>query len=71
MLTPYDFFVITSLRLGGKRILVNDSLNSTELKKLLSVMPSRMRSNNTLLSWLGENIPLCETMAKGAHASFY
>ena len=57
MLTPYDFFVITSLRLGGKRILVNDSLNSTELKKLLSVMPSRMRSNNVPLSWLCESIP--------------
>ena len=33
MLTPYDFSVITSLRLGGKIILVNDSLTSTELKK--------------------------------------
>ena len=66
MLTPYDFFVITSLRLGGKRILVNDSLNSTELKKLLSVMPSRMRSNNVPLSWLCESIPQYETMAKGA-----
>ena len=64
MLTPYDFFVITGLRLGGKRILVNDSLTSTELKKLLSVMPSRMRSNNVPLSWLCESIPQCETMAK-------
>ena len=36
MLTPYEFFVITGLRLGGKRILVNDSLTSTELKKLRS-----------------------------------
>ena len=27
MLTPYDFSVITSMRLGGKRILVNDSLS--------------------------------------------
>ena len=33
MLTPYDFSVITGLRLGGERILVNDSLTSTELKK--------------------------------------
>ena len=70
MLTPYDFSVFTDLRLGGERILVNDSLTSAELKKLLGV-PSRMRSNNTLLSWLGENIPLCETMANGAHTSFY
>ena len=52
MLTPYDFSVITGLRLGGKRILVNDSLSSTELKKLLGLMPSRMRSNNVPLSWL-------------------
>ena len=51
MLTPYDFFAITGLRLGGKRILVNDSHASTELKKLLGVMPSRMRSNNVPLSW--------------------
>ena len=66
MLTPYYFSVITGLRLGGKRILVNDSLTSTELKKLLGVMPSRMRSNNVPLSWLCESIPQCETVAKGA-----
>uniref|UniRef100_A0A7N2LNE3 Aminotransferase-like plant mobile domain-containing protein n=1 Tax=Quercus lobata TaxID=97700 RepID=A0A7N2LNE3_QUELO len=66
MLTPYDFSVIISLRLGGKRILVNDSFTSTELKKLLGVVPSRMRSNNIPLSWLCENIPQCETVAKGA-----
>ena len=57
MLTPYDFSVITGLRLGGKRILVNDLFISFELKKLLGVVPSRMRSNNILLSWLCENIP--------------
>ena len=67
MLTPYDFSVITGLRLGGKRILVNDSLTSTKLKKLLGVMPSRIGSNNIPLSWLCENIPQCETIAKGAH----
>ena len=50
MLTPYDFSVITSLRLGGERILVNDSLTSIELKKLLGVVSSRMRSNNIPLS---------------------
>ena len=66
MLTPYDFFVINGLRLGGKRILVNDSLTSTEFKKLLGVVPSRMKSNNIPLSWLCENIPQCETVAKGA-----
>ena len=67
ILTPCDFSVITLLRLGGKRILVNNSLTSIELKKLLGVMPSRMRSNNVPLSWLCESIPQCETMAKGAH----
>ena len=66
-MTPYDFSVITGLRLGGKRIFVNDSLTSTELKKLLGVMPSRMRSNNIPLSWLCENIPQFETVANGAH----
>ena len=65
-MTPYDFSVKTRLRLGGKRILVNESLASIELKKLLGVVPSRMRNNNIPLSWLCENIPQCETMAKGA-----
>ena len=65
MLTPYDFSVITGLRLGGERILVNDSLTSTKLKKLLGVVPSRMRSNNIPLSWLCDNISQCETVAKG------
>ena len=44
MLTPYDFSVITGLRLGGERIHVNDSLTSTEIKKLLGVVPSKMKS---------------------------
>ena len=56
MLTSYDFSVITGLRLGSKRILVNDSLTSTELNKILGVMPSRMRKNNIPLFWLCENI---------------
>ena len=64
-MTPYDFSVIIGLRLGGERILVNDSLTSAELKKLLSLVPSRMRSNNMPLSWLYENIPHCEIAAKG------
>ena len=36
MLTPYDFFVITGLRLGGERIKVNDFLTSKEIKSLLA-----------------------------------
>ena len=66
MLTPYEFSVITSLKLGGKRILVNDFLTLTELKKLLSVVPSRMKSNNIPLSWLCENILQCEIVIMGA-----
>ena len=54
------------MRLGGKRSLVNHSLTSTKLKKLLGVMPSRMRSNNVPLSWLCESIPQCEIVVKGA-----
>ncbi|KAK9996886.1 hypothetical protein SO802_021572 [Lithocarpus litseifolius] len=57
MLTPYDFSIITGLSLGGERILVNDSFTSTELQKILSVMPSRMRSNNVPSPWLCESIP--------------
>ena len=66
MLTPYDFSVITSLRLGGEIILVNDSFTSIELKKYEDVVPFKMRSNNISLSLLCENIPHCETVAKGA-----
>ena len=57
---------LTGLKLGSKRILVNDSLTSIELNKLLGVMPSRMRNNNIPLFWLCENIPQCETVAKSA-----
>jgi len=66
-LTPYNFSVITGLRLGGERIHVNDSLPSAELKKLLGVVPSRMKSNNIPLSWLCVNIPLCDNVAKGVY----
>ncbi|XP_075649732.1 uncharacterized protein LOC142620216 [Castanea sativa] len=66
MLTPYDFSIITGLRLGGERILVNDSFTSAGLRKLLGLVPSRLRSNNIPLSWLCENIPHCETTAKRA-----
>ena len=65
MLTPDDFSVITNLMLGGERIRVNDSLTSTEIKKLLGVVLSRMKSKNVPLSWLCENISQCDTVAKG------
>ena len=67
MLTPYDFSLITSLKLGGERIHINDSLTLNEIKKLLGVMPSKMRSKNVPLSWLCENITKCDTVAKGIH----
>ena len=66
MLTPYDFSIIIGLRLGSKRIIVNDSLTLTPLKKLLGVVSSRMKSNNVPLSWLYESIPQFEIVANGA-----
>ena len=66
MLTPYDFSIITGLRLGSESIHVNDSLTSTKVKKLLGVVPSRMKSKNIPFSWLCENISQCDTVAKGA-----
>ena len=65
MLKPYDFSVIIGLKLGGERICVHDSLSSNEIKKLLGVMPSKMRSKNVPLSWLCQNIIKCDTMARG------
>ena len=44
MLTPYDFSVITGLRLGGERIKVNDFLTPKEIKSLLGVVPSDRKS---------------------------
>ena len=65
MLTPYDISVITGLRLGGERIKVNDFLTSKEIKSLLGVEPSKLKSKNVSLMWLYENIESCKTMAMG------
>ena len=65
MLTPYDFSVITGLRLDGERIWVDDYLTPKEIKKLLGVVSSKMRSKNVPLMWLHENIVKCDTMAMG------
>ena len=54
MLTPYDFSVIIGLRLGGERIKVNDFFTSKEIKSLLGVMPSKLKSKNVSLMWLYE-----------------
>ena len=67
MLTPYDFSVITGLKLGGERIRVHDSLSSNEIKKLLGVVPSKMKSKNVPLSQLFENILKCDTVMRGTH----
>ena len=67
MLTPYDFSAITSLRLGGERIKVNDFITSKEIKSLLGVMPSKMKSKNVSLIWLYTNIENCKTVATGTH----
>ena len=52
MLTPYDFSIITGLRLGGERIMVIDSHTSKEIKNHLGVMPSKLKSKNVSLMWL-------------------
>ena len=63
MLTPYDFSDITGLRLGGERIKVNDFITLAEIKILLGVMPSKMKSKNVSLMWLYTNIENCKTVA--------
>ena len=65
MLTPYDFSVIIALRLGGERIMVNDFLTSKEIKSLLGIVPSKLKSKNVSLMWLYENIESCKIMAMG------
>ena len=52
MLTPYDFSVISGLRLGGERIKVNDFLTPKEIKRLLGVALSKLKSKNVPLMWL-------------------
>ena len=67
MLMPYDFFIITNLRLGGERIKINDSLTSKEIKSLLGVVHSKLKSKNVFLMWLYENIESCKTVPMGTH----
>ena len=65
MLTPYDFSVITGLRLGDERIKINESFTLKEIKSLLGVVPSKLKSKNVSLMWLCENIESCNTIATG------
>ena len=66
-MTPYDFSVITGLRLDGERIRVNESITPKEIKKLLGVVPSKIRSKNVPLMWLYENIAKCDIVAMGTY----
>ena len=67
MPTSYDFSAITSLKLGGERIEVNDSISSVEIRGLLGVMPPKFKSKNVPLMWLYSNIDKCKTIATGTH----
>ena len=67
MLTPCDFSAITGLKLGGKRVEVNDSISSVDIRGLLGVMPPKVRSKNIPLTWLYSNIDKCETIATSTH----
>ena len=66
MLTPYDFLAITGLKLGGERIKVNDAITSTEIKSILGVMPSKIRSKNVSLMWLYTNIENCKKIGRAS-----
>ena len=63
MLAPYDFSVITSLKLGGERIEVNNSIPLVDIRGLLGVMPPKVRCKNIPLMRLYSNIDKCETIA--------
>ena len=67
MLTPYDFSTITGLKLGDEKIKVNDFITSVEIKSLLGVMPSKIRSKNVTLMWLYTNIESYKTVATSTH----
>ncbi|KAK9984332.1 hypothetical protein SO802_033857 [Lithocarpus litseifolius] len=69
ILTPYDFSVITGLRLGSERIKVNDFLTSKEIKKLLGMMPLKRKTKNVSLMWLYKNIENCKIVATGTPMS--
>ncbi|KAL0010888.1 hypothetical protein SO802_005996, partial [Lithocarpus litseifolius] len=49
-------FVITGLRLGGRRIEGHDTISPTDVKDYLGVNPSRVSGNNVSLMWLYSNI---------------
>ena len=65
MLTPYDFSVITSLKLGGERIAGHNAISPTKVKDYLGVYPPRVSGRNVSLMWLFSNIEKCKSMETG------
>ena len=65
MLTPYDFSIITSLKLGGERIKGHDTISTTEVKNYLGVNPPRVSGNNVSLMWLFYNIENFKSVEMG------
>ena len=65
MLVPYDFLVITGLKLGGERIEGHDTISPAEVKDYLGVNPPRVSGNNVSLMWLYSNIEKCKSVETG------
>ena len=65
MLTPNDFSVIPSLKLGCERIEGHDTISPTEVKDYLGVNPPRVSGNNVSLMWLDFNIEKCKSVETG------
>jgi len=65
MLTPNDFSVIPSLKLGGERIEGHDTISPTKVKDYLGVNPPRVSGNNVSLMWLDFNIEKCKSVEIG------
>ena len=65
MLTPYDFSVITGLKLAGERIEGQDTISLTEVKDYLGVNPPRVSGNIVSLMWLYSNFEKCKNVETG------
>jgi len=65
MLTPYDFSVITGLKLGGERVEGHDTISSTKADDYLGVNPPRVSGNNVSLMWLYFNIEKSKSVDTG------
>ena len=65
VLTPYDFSINTSLKLGGERIEGHDTISTTEVKNYLDVNPPRVSGSNVSLMWLFYNIKKFKSVETG------